>query len=354
MTHRERILAAIEHRPVDRIPTDFWGTEEVVQKLMAHFSAKTGAELWTAMDIDKIADVMPQYLGPAFQAENDLRQDCFGVKQRPIAYGDGTGVYYEVCESPLEQYSSIDEIETKYTWPTADMFDFESVKDRCKENSGYAVAAGYIAPFYIYTRIRGMEQTYIDLAADPDLAFYIIGKIRGFLFDFHTCLFEAGAGCIDIAQVTDDYGGQHGLLISLKMFDKYFSGTFRDSVELVKSHGIRVFHHDDGAIRDIIPSLVELGIDILNPVQWRLPGMDIHELESSFGNEICFHGAIDNQQVLPFGTVDEVREEVRLCIDTLGAGATGFILAPCHNIQPNTSVENIIAMYDEAHEYGRY
>jgi uroporphyrinogen decarboxylase len=354
MTHRERILAAIEHKPVDRVPTDFWGTDEVVRKLMVHFGAKTGSDLWNALDIDKIADVMPQYLGPAFKSEGDLREDCFGVKQRPIQYGDGKGIYYEICESPLEKFSSVDEIKAHYQWPTSDMFDFDAVRDRCRENSGYAIAAGYIAPFYIYTRLRGMEQTYIDLAADEDLAFYIIGKIREFLFDFHTRLYEAAPGQIDIAQVTDDYGGQNGLLISLEMFDRYFRDTFRDSVELVKSYGIKVFHHDDGAIRDIIPSLVDLGIDILNPVQWRLPGMDLHELKSSFGEAICFHGAIDNQHVLPFGTTDEVKDEVRLCIDTLGAGATGFILAPCHNLQPNTSVENILTMYSEAHRYGRY
>jgi uroporphyrinogen decarboxylase len=96
-----------------------------------------------------------------------------------------------------------------------------------------------------------------------------------------------------------------------------------------------------------------MGIDILNPVQWACPGMDMRELKAEFGNRICFHGGIENQRILPFGTPDEVRAEVRHCIDALASDRTGYILAPCHNLQVVTPVANIIAMYDEAWRYGR-
>jgi uroporphyrinogen decarboxylase len=123
--------------------------------------------------------------------------------------------------------------------------------------------------------------------------------------------------------------------------------------DLARSHGIHVFYHTDGAARDIIPDLLTVtGIEVLNPIQWRCPGMDMGELKAEFGSQICFHGAIDNQQTLPFGTPEEVRAEVRRCIDTLAADGTGYILAPCHNIQAVSPVENIIAMYDEAWHYG--
>ena len=123
-------------------------------------------------------------------------------------------------------------------------------------------------------------------------------------------------------------------------------------IALAKEFGIKVFHHDDGAMADFLPDLVELGIDILNPIPRHCPGMDAASLKARWGHRLCFHGAVENQRTLPFGTPEEVRAEVRHCIDALGGDGTGYILAPCHNLQPVTPLENILAMYDEARRYG--
>ena len=109
----------------------------------------------------------------------------------------------------------------------------------------------------------------------------------------------------------------------------------------------------DLAIRPFLPDLVEMGIDILNPIQSLCPGMEMEGLKRDFGRSLCFHGGIDNQQIMPFGTPDEVRAEVRRAIDTLAGDGTGYIVAPCHNLQVASPVENIIAMYDEAWRYGK-
>jgi uroporphyrinogen decarboxylase len=101
----------------------------------------------------------------------------------------------------------------------------------------------------------------------------------------------------------------------------------------------------------LIPKLIEMGIDVLNPIQWHLPNMDLKKLKKQFGKDICFHGGIDNQDVLPFGTVEDVRKEVITCIDILAEDKTGYILAPCHNVQVVTPVENVLAMYNTAKEY---
>jgi uroporphyrinogen decarboxylase len=124
-------------------------------------------------------------------------------------------------------------------------------------------------------------------------------------------------------------------------------------IDLCHGFGIKVFHHDDGACRQFLPDLVEMGIDLLNPIQHNCPGMDMRQLKEDFGRRLCFHGAIDNQQVLPFGTTQQVRKEVRDAIDALASDGTGYILAPCHNLQAVSPVENIIAMYDEAWNYGK-
>ncbi|MFC2159773.1 uroporphyrinogen decarboxylase family protein, partial [Actinomycetota bacterium] len=163
-----------------------------------------------------------------------------------------------------------------------------------------------------------------------------------------------GDGKIDITSVSDDFGTQKGLMISIDMFKKYFKEQYIKLNKLAKSYDIKVFHHDDGSIMDLIPELIECRIDILNPIQWHLPGMDLNKLKQDFGNSICFHGGIDNQNVLPFGTPKDVEKEVSSCIEVLAGDKTGYILAPCHNIQVNTSVENILKMYETAKIVGRF
>ncbi len=122
-------------------------------------------------------------------------------------------------------------------------------------------------------------------------------------------------------------------------------------IDLAHEGGAFVFHHNDGAVRAILPDMIALGIDVLNPVQWRCKGMEREGLKRDFGDQLVFHGAMDNQYTLPFGTVDEVRQEVLDNLRLLGAGG-GYILAPCHNIQANTPVENIVAMYETCYEHG--
>jgi uroporphyrinogen decarboxylase len=122
-------------------------------------------------------------------------------------------------------------------------------------------------------------------------------------------------------------------------------------IDFIHSHGAFVFHHNDGSIRRILPDLIAAGIDILNPIQWRSKNMDRRGIKKDFGNDVVLHGAMDNQQTLPFGSVEDVKGEVLENIRILGAGG-GYILAPCHNFQPNTPVENILALYETGYECG--
>jgi uroporphyrinogen decarboxylase len=217
----------------------------------------------------------------------------------------------------------------------------------------HAVQCGYMAPFYFHNLLRGLEQSLIDPLLDPEFTHYLVGRISDFFYDQHRRMFEACEGLIDVAQVTDDLGSQTGPLISLELYKEFYAPHHKRFIDLCHEFGIKVFHHDDGSCRPFLPLLVEMGIDILNPVQWLCPGMDMKELKAEFGKKICFHGAIENQRILPFGTPEEVRAEVRHCIDALASDGTGYILAPCHNLQVVTPVENIIAMYDEAWKYGK-
>ena len=200
--------------------------------------------------------------------------------------------------------------------------------------------------------LRGLELSLMDPILRPDFTHHLLARLSDFFTEYHRRCFEALGGLADMTQVTDDFGAQHGLLISPRVFDQFYHAPLQRGIDLAKSHGVIVFHHDDGDMRPLLPRLVEMGIDILNPIQWRCGDWDLQALKEQVGQRLCFHGAVDNQQTLPFGTPADVRAEVKHLIETLAGDRTGFILGPCHNLQAVTPVENILAMYEAAREYG--
>lgn len=350
MNSRERMLAAINRQPVDRVPTDIWATGEVREKLRCYFGE--GADIRTELHIDGFGGVNPEYVGPILpQVSGDETVNFWGIRTRRVPHEGGA--YDEQCFYPLAEAQSIDDL-IKYAWPSVDWFDYSGMKTKAREASQtQAVQCGYMAPFYYHNLLRGLEQSLIDPLSDPEFTHYLVGMISDFFYDHHRRMFEACEGLIDVAQVTDDLGSQTGPLISMELYREFYAPHHKRFIELCHAFGIKVFHHDDGSCRLFLPLLIEMGIDILNPVQWTCPGMDMTELKKEFGDRICFHGAVENQRILPFGTPEEVRSEVRHCIDALASDGTGYILAPCHNLQVNTPVENIVAMYAEVWNYGK-
>ena len=351
MNARERMLTVLNHEVPDRVPTDIWAVPEVWTKLRARFG--TDAEARAALHIDGIASVWPEYCGPALpEVGPDESINFWGMRSRKLTFEHGR--YYEMYYHPLADARTIDDLE-RYNWPSADWFDCLEMREQARAaREKQVVLCGYMTPFYEHNKLRGLQQSLIDPLLDPAFTHHLLKRTCDFVYEHHRRMFEATEGLIDLAQVTDDFGTQTGPMISLEVFREFYVPHIRRFIDLARGFGLKVFHHDDGGIREFLPDLVELGIDVLNPIQWRCAGMDIAGLKHDFGAEIVFHGAIDNQQTLPFGTEAEVRAEVRRTIDTLASDRTGYILAPCHNLQANTPVENIIAMYDEAHRYGTF
>lgn len=349
MTSRERMLAAIDRQPVDRVPTDIWATPEVWERLRARFGSDD--QIRAALHIDGMAVIGPEYIGPPHPAPPGETSDYWGIRTRPVAYA--TGVYHEYSFHPLSAARTIDDLEA-YSWPKADWFDYSSLREQAvRQRQHQVLKGGYMAPFFQHNKLRGLEASLLDPLVDPDFTHHLLGRICDFLYEYHRRLFEACDGLIDVAEVTDDLGCQTGPLISLKVYREFYAPHHRRFIDLCHQFGIRVMHHDDGSMRAFLPDLVDMGIEILNPVQWTCPGMDMVELKREFGNRLCFHGAVENQRILPFGTPEEVRAEVRHCLESLASDGTGYILASCHNLQPVTPLENILAMYDEAWQSGR-
>lgn len=352
MTPRERILTAARRGKPDRVPLDLWATEEVYEKLYRHFGVNTAAEVWSRLHLDKIVWVGPKYVGPPARElpDGSRVEPPWWTTNKLVNYG--TGAYWETVDWPLKNATTVAELE-QFQWPSADWWDFSTIEAQCDAWPEHAIEGGYIAPFFWHNYLRGLEQSCIDLVAEPEITAYILERLTAYAWEYATRLFEAGRGKIHITQVTDDFGTQHGLMISEAAYVRWFKPIQKKFIDLAHQAGALVMHHDDGAIRPLIPHIVELGVDILNPIQHVCPGMDMAGLKRDFGSKLCFHGGVDNQDVLPHGSIADVQREVRDCIRILGEGG-GYILAPCHNIQPVTPVENIIAMYETAFAEGRY
>jgi uroporphyrinogen decarboxylase len=345
MTPRERWLAVLKRETPDRVPMDYWATPEFNRRLRQHLNVRTTRQALVKLNVDLVASVGPEYVGPSIRRGYDV----FGCRHTSIDYG--SGVYSEVTQHPLAGYHSVEEIETHYTWPNPDWWDYSGVPGQAKRNQRYPIRGGGSEPFLTYKDLRGQEQALVDLMENPEIVHYCLDKLFELAYQNTLRIFEAIPGQVTLTYVAEDMGSQSNLLFSPASIRKFLLPRMKRIIDLSHQGGAYVFHHNDGNILRILPELVDLGIDLLNPIQWRADGMDRHLLKQTYGSRLVFHGAMDNQYTLPFGSVEEVRQEVRDNLRILGAGG-GYILAPCHNIQPVTPMENILAMYETCYEEG--
>jgi uroporphyrinogen decarboxylase len=345
MTPKERWQAVLDRKSPDRVPMDYWGTPEITAKLKRRLDCDTDRQMLQKLHVDFVVSPSPRYVGPALIPG----QDAFGIRYRVMQYGPG--IYDEAVGNPLAGFTSVEAIEAGYTWPDPDWWDYSTIPDQVAGWEDYPVRGGGSEPFLIYKNLRGDMQAMMDLVENPEIVEYCLGKLFDQAYTQTLRILEAIPGKVSYAYVAEDMGAQTDLLFSPRHIQRFLLPGMKRMIDLIHSAGVKVFHHNDGNITRILPDMVALGIDILNPIQWRASGMDREALKAQYGDQLIFHGGVDNQHTLPFGTPDEVRQEVRDNLRILGAGG-GYILAPCHNIQPNTPIENILAMYSEGRDTG--
>lgn len=351
MTARERWLALCEGRTPDRTPCDYWGTAEVTASLMCELGCDTERELWQRLGVDRLVRVAP--LHPRAKEKTWYIQSLYsvwGIGTREVTYCGGAGTYIESVSHPLSAAVSIADVE-RFAWPDPCEWSIEALRTDCLAWRDYPILLGSYEPFLLYCRLRGMEQAFRDLIENAAVADAALDRIHYIHIALVRRCLEAAGDVIDFLWVSEDLGTQRGLLMSPTLFRRFLRPRLRAMTDLAHSFGVCVFHHDDGAIRRLIPELLEIGIDVLNPMQWRCAGMERAALARDFGDRVVFHGGVDNQQTLPFGTPEDVRHEVAENIRLL-SGGKGYIVAPCHNIQPNTPTRNILALYEAVHDFG--
>lgn len=345
MSARERWQAVLSGQTPDRIPMDYWATTEASEKLVEHLGGANIGEALAQLHVDRPTTVGPRYMGP----KSAQGEDVFGCRRKTVEYAGGT--YSECVFHPLADYDSVEEIEKRYTWPDPDWWDYSQIAGQVKGHEDKPIRGGGSEPFLTYCELRGQEQAYMDLALNPEMVHYCLDRLFDLAYRNTARIYEQIPGKVMITYVAEDLGSQEALLFSPKHIREFLLPRMKRMMDLAHDAGAYVFTHSDGAIRDIIPVLIEIGADVLNPIQWRCHGMDRAGLKRDFGNKLVFHGAMDNQETLPFGTVEDVRREVLDNLRILGQGG-GYILAPCHNIQAVGPPENIVAMYETCYEHG--
>jgi len=351
MTPRERWLAVLNGQRPDRWPCDYWGTAEITHRLLRDLGCADERALWECLGVDKCIYLGPQHPGAREKAWH--LQSLFSiwhVETKPIGYGESLGEYQEDASHPLAGARTVADIEA-FDWPDPAAFDIAGLREEAVKWKGYPILGASSEPFYLYCRLRGMEQAMEDLVTEPALAEAILEHIFQFDYALIARVLREAGDLVDLIYIAEDLGMQHSLLLSPRTIRTVLLPRMTRIIELVHSCGKHVFHHDDGAIRLIIPDLLDAGIDILNPIQWRCKGMEREALARDFGARVVFHGGMDNQQTMPFHTPEQIREEVRENIELFSKGR-GYIVAPCHNLQANTPTENVQALYQAVNDFG--
>jgi len=346
MTSQERVLTAMNLAQPDRVPMDFQANRWVLERLHRDLGTTTHRELLTRLRSD-IVDlrgvVEPLYCGPVpwvREREGGLHENFWGWRQKSVLTASGP----EECfaEFALENAESIEDLQ-RHPWPEVEWFDFTGFHARLAEWRGFAVMATGASVFQHATFLRRFDQLLVDMAVNPEMAHWLLDRFTGFYLAFFDRMLTAAQGAIDILRVADDLGSQQSLFISPEMFRIFVKPRLRALIEMTHSHGVKFMFHSCGAIRPLIEDLIEIGVDLLDPLQAAAEGMEPHGLKLSFGSRIALHGGICTQYLLPQGTPEEVAGEVRRRAAVLGAGG-GYILAPCHVLQSDVPTANILAL----------
>lgn len=357
MTPKERVLNCLERKPFDRIPIKHVAEPEVDAMLMEYFKVTTPLEVLEKVG-DDFRSVTPGYTGPPLKifkedVTPEIRDAAFlwemgiwGETYDRVSFGDGT--YNEASFLPykgLTEVKQLDDLE----WPSADWYDYSTIKDQCREFSDYADIGGWGGTLDLINgtaRCRGVEQVLLDIGRRDPVYLEIIQRRTDFHYEKTKRVLEAADGLIDIVHCGDDFGAQNGLLISPKHYDEIFAPHYRRFTEMVHKYGAKVMMHHCGSARGLIPNYVRDGIDILDVIQVSAAGMAIEGLKKDFGDSISFCGSVCVQSTLPKGSVADVKKEVELRKELFKEG--GLFLGPTHALQVDTPLDNILEMYRAA------
>jgi uroporphyrinogen decarboxylase len=355
MTSKERTLASINHEQPDRVPIDLRFAPELLDRLKSEINLDD-AEIWEWIGQD-VYTVRPTFLNPAsdlFYADPTINVtdkgyflDIYNVPFKKNITRFQT--YMElVNEPPLIEINTINGL-NKFPWPKVDDWDYSRICEEMELKKDKALWSRSRGCFQTAQFMRGIDTFLVDLVLNPLYACNILDNIMDFVIQDVICTLEAGNGLYTFVEYNDDVAAQRSMLISPDMWRDIIKPRMITFCDIVHSYGVKVKYHSCGSIYSIIPDLIEIGVDILNPIQPLAENMDPFKLKREFGDFICFHGAVDIQDLLINANEQEVKSQIKKLIEIMGDKG-GYILAGSHTIQADAKTGNIIALVETAKE----
>jgi len=382
MTSRERVLATIHHEQPDRVPLVIGVSNATGIKMKPYRGIKNLAKIeapdnylyeWPELGTAEIDEETMCRLHSDVRGVLDLEPESVRKRNRERAphsncidsWGSGqvevkAGDWYPGVH-PLQDARTVDELDAYPGWP--DMSDptriahVQETAQRLAEENQFAIMATpwLLFPFERAHAMQGLETFLVNMAIDPDFAREMLQRIAEHCKQLMGRFLEALGDNVDIIKIGDDLGTEQNLLISPAMYRDILKPIHADFISFIKARTkAKVFFHSDGDVAPLIEDFIEIGVDILNPIQTSAGSMsDLPALKKRYGSNIVFCGGIDTRHILPFGSVEEVREEVRRVIQILGPGG-GYMVAAVHTVMDDVPPENVLAMADAVEEFGYY
>jgi uroporphyrinogen decarboxylase len=379
---KERVRAALSHVAPDRTPVDFLAVPEVWKMLVESMGLERfepGDDMlfdpsWEAvlrnLEVDCRVISYDQFCSPPgsafgpdgrvewwnvqsrstparmwrWKTKDGTAFDIFGRRFREQSNASGS---YEENLPVLASAETLDDVKA-HPWPEPDWWDFGPAADLVRDmNEGAERHIRYRmgSIFELAWQLRGMDNFMVDMALESPIPRYMMERITDIVAETTDRLLEASGEGVDMLYFYDDVAANSSLLISREMWANYIRPCHQRLIEVAKRRGKKVMYHSDGALRPLIEELIEMGVDVLNPIQPGVAGMEPEGLKHDFGDRLCFHGGLDIVGLLPKGSPGEVEAEARRLIGGLGRDG-GYIMASSHHIQADTPLANIMALYD--------
>jgi len=377
------VLDSIRRKAVERVPVFYRADEIVNQKVIDHFGI--GGEDWDEAIIQSLgADFfsggpsindlycyIPKYVGSEFDCDyDDLFFFTFGIKTRYVYDDQGRFLEYDFFrDPPLGAAETVADV-ARHRFPAPDWFDFGQyrtlcsrrgpawypkdadagpdyvpVEDICRLDGQLTSTYFQDTIFVVSSFVRGMQRLLLDMAVDPKLAHAVIDRVGEACVELNRANLAAIGPRIELFGMWDDFAMQENMFMPPDTWREYFKGWYKRIIEDAKGYGLMVYFHCCGNLFEVIGDLIDIGIDILDPIQTSARRMVWEDLKREFGRHVCFHGGMDVQKLLPHGTPEQVRAEVRR-VKELFDGEGGVLLGPSHLLTRDTPLENVMAMYE--------
>jgi len=346
LTSRERVLCAFGHMEGDRVPA--WCGASAEFWLKAKMALGLGDEELLERFGDDFRRVHPLYVGPEHALSPGATcRTPFGVERHGMGYG--MPLSHPLANATLQEVHA-------FSWPSPAWVDPCNVRADAERYAGrYAILGGDWSPYWHDAiDLMGMDGLMMGMYERPEVVDAVLQHIVDYYFETSRRIFEAAGTAIDIFFIGNDFGSQCGPLVSAPLFERFLLPHLARLVDLGHAHGLKVMLHCCGGIRELLPLMIEAGLDAVHAVQPSCRGMELAALKRDFGHRIVFNGAIDSHHVLIEGTPDSVRRKTRETLAIMKPGG-GYIAGASHDsILEETPVENVLAMFDAVREYGAY